>query len=190
MSNDIPYWQQRRDMKLKGKTSTTDKTQKPDNEQGDQGSGTKKVKLPQNSPPQKKVVQARVKKKKSKGWSKAKRTEKAAAKVFYANQLMNPPDLCEECDAPLIQEVGINPRAIICHIVPKNKTSGCPSVATHPLNRWFGCQRCHDRYDKASEEEITRMRIFKAICQRVAKFFNEIKPAEQRRVPECLRPIE
>lgn len=131
-----------------------------------------------------------MKKKKSKGWSKAKRTEKAAAKVFYANQLMNPPDLCEECDAPLIQEVGINPRAIICHIVPKNKTSGCPSVATHPLNRWFGCQRCHDRYDKASEEEITRMRIFKAICQRVAKFFNEIKPAEQRRVPECLRPIE
>lgn len=191
---EIPYWQQRQALKLKaasnmnslGKSSTSDKPQKADNQEGDQPTGRKPQTATKNSPPKKQEV----KRKKKKGLSAAKRKAKKALGVFYASQLMTPPELCEECDAPLIDSVGINPRGIVCHIVPKSPTQGCPSVGTHPQNRFFGCEKCHNKYDKASEAQIRGMRIFNILRERVAKFWDEIKPGERRRVPECLRPAE
>lgn len=125
---------------------------------------------------------------KSKQDSKSAKTIKDELDVYYADGLARAPEKCEECGAKLAESMVINSRTVVCHIVAKSKESGCPSVQAHPLNMWHGCEKCHTRYDKASEEEIANMKIFKKLRARVAKFFHLIVSQEQRRVPEILQP--
>lgn len=119
-----------------------------------------------------------------------KRQEKKAKGVFFASQLAKAPKNCENCGKSLAGTKAINPAAIICHIIPKNETSGCPSVATHPLNRWFGCGDCHTNYDNQGVTFVKSMPIFEELKKRVATFYEEIDPKERRRVPVYFRPAK
>lgn len=138
---EIPYWQQRRNMKLGSKPTARETREK----------------------------------KKAKG-------------VYFANQIMQSPQFCENCGADLSGTKAINPAAIVAHIIEKNETSGCPSVALHPLNRWFACGDCHTHYDRKGADFVQKMPIFPELVERVKRFYFQIDPKERRRVPEYFRP--
>jgi hypothetical protein len=143
MSDNRPYWQQRRDLKLGGK--------KPE---------------------------------------PIKRQEKAAKGVYFASKIKGAPTTCENCGADLGPTKAINAAAIVCHILPKSEKNGCPSVALHPDNMWYGCIQCHTDYDNKGANHVIHMHIFNTLKERVAQFYNEIDPKERRRVPEYFLPCE
>jgi len=138
---ELPYWQQRQQLKLKGTTP-----------------------------------------------EKVKREQKAAKGRFFVDQIKQAPKCCEECGKPLAGTIAINPAAIVAHIIPKSPTNGCPSVATHPLNRWFGCGDCHTDYDNRGAKFVKAMKVFPMLKERVALFYDEIAPAERRKVPAYFVP--
>jgi hypothetical protein len=117
-----------------------------------------------------------------------KRKEQTAKVAFFANGVLQAPKNCENCGNPLAGTKAINPAAIVAHILPKSKTSGCPSVALHPLNKWFACGDCHTDYDNKGAAFVQSMPIFSILKERVAQFYDEIEPNEKRKVPEYFRP--
>lgn len=117
----------------------------------------------------------------------AKQLQKKDNSVFFASQFMTAPSCCENCGQPLrhtIQMLGH--RAVICHIVPKRPKGGCPSVALHPMNRWFGCIDCHSDYDNKGSGHVLTMPILSIVRERFQQFKNDIAPAEQKNIPSFL----
>lgn len=141
MAENKPYWQQRRDLKLK-------------------------------QPPTK----------------KEERQKKQAKGVYFADQVQNAPKKCENCGGSLAGTIAINPAAVVAHILAKSEKSGCPSVALHPLNKFYACGDCHTNYDTKGAEFVQSMPIFPVLKERVAQFYDEIEPAERRRVPVYFKP--
>ncbi len=123
---------------------------------------------------------------------KDKVEKKKEVKVFYANQALIAPANCENCGNPLQPTKDFHSRAHICHILFKDKISGCPSVSTHPQNRWFGCMDCHTIYDNAllngNFYTVEAMKIFPVLVERMKLVYPEIKQTELRRVPIILQP--
>lgn len=142
-----PYWQQRRDLKLKAAHGKDEKA------------------------------------------TETKQQKKETAQWFGA-QTLTAPSRCENCGAPLQGTINFHGRAHICHIVEKSKQNGCPSVATHPMNRWFGCLRCHTGYDDAMAGKdyhiIIEMKVWPIIVERFRQVLPHIKESELRRVPKVL----
>lgn len=119
---------------------------------------------------------------------KDEKEEKKAKGVFFANQILKAPSRCEECNNSLAATKAINPTAIVAHIIAKSKTSGCPSVALHPLNKVYLCGDCHTDMDNKGAEHVQKMKVFPVMKERVAAFYDEIEPSERRRVPVYFRP--
>lgn len=119
---------------------------------------------------------------------KEEREKKDATGVFYANQLKQAPDHCEECGKSLAGTKAINPRAIVAHIIPKREKGGCPSVALHPNNRAFLCGSDHTDFDNKGAAYVQNMNIFEVMKARVATFYDQIAPNERKNVPEYFRP--
>lgn len=107
---------------------------------------------------------------------------------FFKQQISQAPACCENCKKSLRASMAINPASIIAHIVPKRTNYGCPSVETHPLNRWYGCIDCHTKYDTNFEDPkvICKMPVYKTVVQRLKQFIDQIAPAELKNVPEYL----
>lgn len=126
---------------------------------------------------------------------KEKSEGKKAKKEFYT-QHEAPPDLvgkekichCENCNRNLGATMAINPSAVICHILPKRKDCGCPSVALHKNNKWFGCGDCHTDYDNKGAAYVQNMSIFEVLKARVATFYHLIPQNEIGNVPEYFKP--
>lgn len=77
-------------------------------------------------------------------------------------------------------------RAASAHILPKRKTYGFPSVATHPMNFIIlgaGCG-CHAKYDR-SWDDAEQMPVFRVVKKRFKYFVDSLPPDDLRRVPEC-----
>ncbi len=119
-----------------------------------------------------------------------KRQEKKAKIAFFANGVLQAPGNCENCGNPLGGTKSINPAAIVAHILPKSEKSGCPSVALHPLNKWYACGDCHTDYDNKGAAYVKSMPIFPVLVARVALFYDEIEDKERRRVPVYFRPTK
>lgn len=123
--------------------------------------------------------------------SKAQRIEdkKMTAKWFGA-QSMHAPSTCENCGRSLQATINFHPRAHICHVVAKTKVGGCPSVATHPQNRWFGCLDCHNGYDQMMAEaefhNVVQMKVWPEIVKRFLQVLPHIKESELKNVPQVL----
>lgn len=115
----------------------------------------------------------------------AQRAEKADLNVFYKTMIEQAPTKCENCDANLQDTLNFIPKAIVAHIVAKGR-HGCPSVATHPMNKWYACMDCHTFYDTQPADEVAKMRVIPTLVKRVKLFFNKIADNEKRRVPEYL----
>lgn len=120
--------------------------------------------------------------------NKEKREEAKVKGAFFANAVAAAPKSCENCGASLGGTKAINPAAIVAHILPKSPKSGCPSVALHPLNKFYACGDCHTDYDNASAKEVQNMAIYPTLVIRVAAFYDEIAPEERRRVPDHFKP--
>lgn len=117
-----------------------------------------------------------------------KRAEKQAKGVYFADQIANSPKVCEECGKSLAGTKVINPAAMIAHILPKSEKQGCPSVALHPLNKFYACIQCHTNFDSKGAEFVQSMKIFPKLVERVSQFYGEIAANERRRVPVYFRP--
>lgn len=126
----------------------------------------------------------------SKEKASARTQDKQEKALWFGAQALQAPSKCENCGTSLQATINFHPRAHICHIVPKMKEGGCPSVATHPLNRWFGCTTCHDGYDRMMAEkdyhEVVQMRVWPVIVERFRQVFPFISEPEQRRIPTVL----
>lgn len=119
-----------------------------------------------------------------------KKEEKSKLGKFFQAAASEAGSTCENCGKGLASTIKFHPRAHVCHIVPKTKIGGCPSVATHKQNRWFGCLDCHTFYDekvaKAEFYEVVQMKVMPAIRTRFALFEALIVQAERKNIPEFL----
>lgn len=108
--------------------------------------------------------------------------------IFFASQLLIAPNHCENCGCSLSFSKSINPRSIIAHIVPKRDKDkgGIPSVALHPLNRWFGCIDCHTNYDSKGADFVKTMKVFPIVKERFAQFAHLIHESEIKNIPAYL----
>lgn len=89
---------------------------------------------------------------------------------------------CENCGASLLYQLNSSNvatrRSVVAHILPKRKVGGFPSVATHPLNRWFACgigslNLCHSTYD-SSWEKAVKMPVWDEVIARFELFKSEV----------------
>ena len=120
-------------------------------------------------------------KKKSKGKEKVKTAKEM--NLFFASELPNIPERCENCNASLKWQKMNNYKSIIAHILPKRKVGGFPSVATHPKNRVFLCLECHGNFDNKGAEYATKMNCFDVICERFMEFESLLSEADKQRLP-------
>lgn len=119
-----------------------------------------------------------------------KRQKSKELNVFFASQLLQVPNSCEECDADLTWLKNSKMRkAIIAHILPKREVGGFPSVATHPQNRMFYCGDCHTNFDNKGEEFVKKMRSLPTIIERFKKFEHFLSESDKQRLPSYLKNI-
>lgn len=113
-------------------------------------------------------------------------TEEINLAQWYKLQIVERPEYCEEpgCNKRLIARVDML-HFFVCHIVPKNTF---PSVATHPLNRWFGCIDHHNKYDR-SWDDAQKMGVWDVCIERFQQFMQAIVVGEHRHLPDSLRAI-
>ena len=87
---------------------------------------------------------------------------------------------CENCNKKTMKTNDKMYKFSVCHIIPKSKTNGCPSVATHE-NNWFeGCIDCHTRYDETWEKAM-KLNIWEEIKQKASTFINLIPKNEYKK---------
>lgn len=122
---------------------------------------------------------------------KEKKDDKKQKADWFGAQTVQAPSKCENCKNSLKSTISFHPRGHIAHIVKKTKQGGCPSVATHPMNRWFGCISCHTGYDKAMDEgdyyEVIQMAVWPLIVERFKQVFPHIVATEIKNVPKVLK---
>jgi len=100
---------------------------------------------------------------------------------WFKMQKTQIPEHCEECG----ESISYMKRsefwtACIAHIVPKKKTK-YPSVATHPLNRIFLCDFCHNRFDNKGISEISKFKSIQIIKKRFNVVLQAMIPEEKNR---------
>lgn len=118
----------------------------------------------------------------------AKEENKKKLTVFFASQVLEAPDYCEnECGTSLRYFKEVRSRVIVAHILPKRKTGGFPSLATHPKNRVFLCPDCHTNFDNKGAEFARTMPALKIMRERFAEFGKSLTVAEFMRVPDYLK---
>lgn len=103
--------------------------------------------------------------------------------LFFASQLPEIPNNCENCDGSLKWQKQNRFKSIIAHILPKRKVGGFPTVATHPKNRLFLCSECHDNFDRKGAEFATTMNCFDVMCERFLEFEHLLSEADKQRLP-------
>lgn len=120
---------------------------------------------------------------------KLSKPAKEALDEFFDNALAVAPFHCEECGDLLSESMGINPRTVVAHLLPKRKQHGFPSVAAHPDNKAYLCYRDHHDYDNKGADYVTSMKIYPQILERVAVLLPHLTPEEFKRVPgHLLKP--
>lgn len=117
---------------------------------------------------------------------KAKKEVKNDLAAWYLDRAKESPRNCENCNTSLTLTISLHPRGHIAHILAKGK-HGCPSVATHPMNRAFLCKDCHAIFD-GPQQKAKNMPIIPVLVKRVRLFFKLIPKSEVRRVPDFLNP--
>ena len=120
-------------------------------------------------------------KKKKNGKTAEKKKTAKEMNLFFASQIPEIPDCCENCGDSLRWQKQNNFKSIIAHILPKRKVGGFPSVATNPNNRVFLCLICHHNMDDLGKDFVLKMNCFDLIIERLRKFVHLIK--ENKELP-------
>ena len=125
-------------------------------------------------------VQYRRKENAKKSTNIAKKALKDDFTVFFANQILEPVNHCEECGAPLGEKTRWN----IAHILPK---STFPSVSINPQNKFISCKSCHSQFDSSNNEKfIFGMSLLPVLKDRVQKLIPFMTNKEVNKIPSCL----
>ena len=120
--------------------------------------------------------------------NKLNKPSKEALDKFYDDALMNAPFHCENCGADLRESVLINPRVIVAHILPKKSSiGGFPSVATHPMNKFYAYSKCHNGYDEQGSDFILQMPLLQILKERVKLLIPYLTESEKNKIPEYLK---
>ena len=104
-----------------------------------------------------------------------KKAFKKDLNVYFASQILQIPPCCEECGDDIRYWRDKNPRMLVAHILPKRKSGGFPSVATHPLNRVFLCPNCHTNMDNKGKEFVEKMKVYPIMIERLQSFYDAVK---------------
>lgn len=120
-------------------------------------------------------------KKKKNGKTANKNKTAKEMNLFFASQIPDIPNFCENCGDSLRWQKQNNFKSIIAHILPKRKVGGFPSVATNPNNRVFLCLICHHNMDDLGKDFVLKMNCFDLIIERLRKFVHLIK--ENKELP-------
>lgn len=106
--------------------------------------------------------------------SKEKMEVKQGLNVFFANQALQFPFACENCNQPLNARSSWDKRKSTCHILPKSEKSGFPTVAIHASNRVFMCcdAGCygHDQWDGGDASDRLKMPVYSLAIERFRTF--------------------
>lgn len=112
-----------------------------------------------------------------------KKENAADLNVFFANASLVFPERCENCGKRLDSSNAMARRSQTCHILPKTKSGGFPTVATHPANKVFMCcfAGCygHGDWDNQDAEKRKTMPVYKLAVERFRKFENELTEPEK-----------
>ena len=123
-------------------------------------------------------------KKKTNGKAAAKQKNLKDLNVFFASQLLEVPEGCENCGDSLEYLKNSKMRkAIIAHILPKRPVGGFPNVSTHPKNKLFLCLDCHTDFDNKGADFATKMNCFDLMCERFMEFENLLSESDKQRLP-------
>lgn len=106
---------------------------------------------------------------KPKSLTNAEKSFKAELNVFFANQTLTMPFLCDNCNKPLKAFNAFERRCCLAHIVPKSKFK---TVAIHPQNLLFLCAKdgCHSTWDDSDSEHRSKMNCYKLALERFEQF--------------------
>lgn len=117
---------------------------------------------------------------KPKALTEAKKSFKQELNVFFASQLLQCHDACEECGASFLSYTMEQARGLIAHILPKNEKHGFPDVAIHPQNRMFLGTKCghHARWDNLGAKERTEMKVYPLAIERFNQFKSLLTEAD------------
>lgn len=97
---------------------------------------------------------------------------------WFKDQSRQAPNNCEECGCSIRHLIGST--VIIAHILPKAKNK-FPEVATHPLNRLFLCDLCHNRFDKRDNAYRITMNCIPVMKERLRAFYPLLSESQQMR---------
>jgi hypothetical protein len=93
--------------------------------------------------------------------------------------------VCAECGNGTHRHSDVYFRFSIAHILPKKKSFGFPSVATHRDNWIELCINCHTKYDR-NWLTASKMKVFAEARGKFTLFANDIALEERRRIPKEL----
>lgn len=100
---------------------------------------------------------------------------------WFVIQKTQIPEHCEECGNSISRlKRSEFWTTCIAHIVPKKPTK-YPSVATHPLNRMFFCDFCHNRFDNKGLSEISKFKSIQIIKKRFSKVYDAMSKDERNK---------
>lgn len=136
--------------------------------------GTKEVKP-------KKAIPKVSDKKKSKAGEEKERKERL--KIFFEEKIQDRPELCQNCDAELINSMFPNARTIIAHLLAK---AHYQSVETNDDNFIYLCASCHNRMDLQCERFHKESKLSGLIKERVKLLTPLLTQEELKRIPDYL----
>lgn len=128
-------------------------------------------------------------KNKTNGKAKEKSKTIKDLNVFFASQIPEIPNDCENCGGSLKWQKQNRFKSIIAHILPKRPVGGFPLVATHQKNRMFFCSTCHTDFDNKGAEFATTMQSFGLMCERFLEFENELTESDKQRLPYYFKDL-
>lgn len=112
--------------------------------------------------------------------SKKTKEEIKELTVFFAEASLVFPVNCENCGERLDNSSPFARKSQTCHILPKTKNGGFPSISTHPSNKVFMCcfHGCHGHgdWDNLDAEKRKRMQVYEIAIERfktLEKHLNE-----------------
>lgn len=128
---------------------------------------------------------------KPKALTEAKKSFKQELNVFFASQILQIPERCENCNEKLNAYSSFAKRSVTAHILGKGQND-FPMVATHPLNRMFlGCGlfsdcSCHSLWDLSDAETRKQMKCYPIALERLEAFKRLIPARKQAKAEKYL----
>lgn len=113
------------------------------------------------------------------------KVEKAEMDLWFLQQRKLLTGICLNCGQPSEKNNEKYWKWSCCHILPKKKEYGFPSVATNMDNCLELCIKCHTLFDR-NWMTAAQMPVFNIAIEKFKKIYPFIAKSQLRFLPECL----